>query len=173
MSFFFFPFYIPMSYFTQHQCRCYNMCFSVCILLDIYYLSELSESLSTGLTVSSSSRETTVTRKTSVPSAPTGPMTGGCDGGGVSSPPWRSGSCPTAPLNPRLSLCVMSVIVMMPAPSTAPAALTAKPTMDTATPTENPPPQSQSLPHPRTSSLWTPRSVDPPPLVEVVEDYPL
>ncbi len=139
----------------------------------------------------SSFRETTVTKKTFVPSAPIGAMTGGHSVGNASTPQWISYPCLTATLNPVMDLCVMSATTMMSARSTAPAAQRAKATTSRVTETlqtAQPPPQLP-LPAPQMTRRpagappaappqtrhppWTPRSVDRPPPVEVVEDHQL
>lgn len=112
-----------------------------------------------------------MTKKTSVPSAPTGPMTGGRDDGDASTP--------------RVCLCVTPVTSRMCAPSTAPAALRVKATTrvtETLLPQQPPPSELQMIRRPAEAPpaapprtrrfLWTPRIVDPPPLGEVEEDRP-
>ncbi len=130
-------------------------------------------------------------KKTSVPSAPTGPTTGRRDDGDALTPQWTFFACLIAPPDPWMCLFVMSATAMMSAPSTAPAALRAKATMDTVRVREplplqppllllRPAPQTTrrpagappAAPPPTRRRPWTPHSVDPPPQVEVVEDHP-
>lgn len=159
---------------------------SVCIMFE--YLSHIQIPVSSCvmcLNPSSSSRETTVMKKTSVPSAPTGLTTGGCDDGDASTPQWTSFACLTVPPHPKMCLCVMSVTSMTSAPSIAPAVPRAK---DTEMLLPAPQPPQLLLPAPQTTTRpagappaappqtrhrpLTPLSVDPHPLVEVVEDHP-
>lgn len=127
---------------------------------------------------SSSSREMTVVRKTSVPSAPTGPTTSGPDNGDAWTPPWISSDCP-----PTRLMCRHAMTTMISAPSTAAAALRAKATKNTKRDCESrlmappSPPQAPQMTwrtagarpaaRPRTRPRpWILLSVDPPPPVE-------
>lgn len=136
----------------------------------------------------SSFREKNVMEKTFVPSAATGPTTGGRGNGVALTPLWKSFACLTAPLDPRMCPCVMTT--MMSAPSTAPAALRAKATMDAPRVTETllpaHPPLQRLIPAQQTTRrpagappavpprtrccAWTLLSVDRPHPVEVAED---
>lgn len=127
-------------------------------------------------------REVNMMKKTSVPSAPTGHTTSSCDNGFASTTRWTFFACLTAQPDRRICPFVMSVTTMMSAPSTAPAVLRAKARVPERLPaqphlqqqlaaqqtTRRPagappavPPQTRCFP-------WTPLSVDPYHLSEVV-----
>lgn len=156
-------------------CLCVVVCACICCHIFLFVLL-------------SSFREKNVMEKTFVPSAATGPMTGGRSNGVALTPLWKSLACLTAPLDPRMCLCAM-----MSAPSTAPAALRARATMDAPTVTETLLPARPPLrwPIPAQQMTRTPAgappavpqqtrccartllSANPPHLVEVVEDRTL
>lgn len=137
-------------------------------------------------------RETNVTKKISVPSAPTGPTTSRHEDGITLTPEQTFCACLTAPPDPSNCLGVTSANSMMSAPSTAPAALRAKAMRDATRVTERLLPAQTPLHQPLLAqqttrrpagappavppqtglSLWTPLSVGPPHPVEVVEVRP-